>query len=170
MAMKKILLALAVIFSATSANAEWHEVNNTDSMTNVTQYYLQTQGDVNRKLPFPYHNAKSKITYDCHSGEFYFYISADNLTGGDIGDGYHTYDLRVKFDDVLTEQKFIKGWNNPFLSPNIGGKAARLEFAKRLKDTKEFLLEYSLYNTGSVVWTYDMSGFDETKCKAAKTN
>lgn len=153
----KMFWILMLLAAGSIGFAQWKVTTSVDEITGITSCYAISKSvKPVHKLDFPYTDVTSWIGIGVDPKEEWGYIgysTAPNLVDGKIGDGYSTYNFRIRWDDNQGTILFIQEWGSKFLHP-----ADDRNFIANLQKHKLFLIELHWFGQGNVYFRYPLAG------------
>ena len=132
----------------------WDTINFVDEFGDVTDVGAasDTVGP-SRAVTFPYSDITSRLFVDCNRAWMRF-SDAPNLTGGDISDGYTTYNVSVRVDGGSTARwRVIQSWGDNDLRFKNSSKAI-----SALSGGETFAVALPWYGQDSAVFSWQLTG------------
>lgn len=153
---RKIGLA-ACLFTPAAATAQWSVGVGTDRMSGEAfAYAYSPRVSPTTPMSFPYADTESNMAFSCNGDSESAYVSftsEPNIANATIGDGYSTFESRIRWDDELLRVKFLQSWG----SETIGflDSSSAIE---RMQASESVLLELSWYGEGPTLFLYSLEG------------
>ena len=158
--MKKILVTAIMLCCSISAQANWTQSISEDEMSGEKSVFIHGPDGTRRDIPWPHSGDEATLIYRCSDRSFYIWTDTNNLTDDTTEDGYNAHFLLVKKDDDSPfRMDFIQRWGSKFFHPL---RSEEMEF---IKNSREFKIQFPAYSIGNVVYTFEVSGFDESLCQ-----
>ncbi len=155
--MKKGRWLLIALAASGIAFAQWRVSTSVDQISGVKSCYaISPTVKPLQPLGFPYGDLVSWIGVGVKQQDEWGFIGFSqqpNLVNGEIGNGYHTYELRVRWDRTAGGMHVVQDWGSRFLHP-VNDRS----FIKDAETFKTLVIELKWYGQGSVYFRYPLSG------------
>ena len=111
-----------------------------------------------KPMDFPYHNTKARLGVRFSSAGvvdrvFIEFNISPNLLGGDVGDGYHDYIIRFKWDNEIEEVTLRQDWGSKFLY--FIDYSSTID---RIKSSSQVRIELQWHGNDNVYFDIPMNG------------
>lgn len=136
------------VWTVSNFTNDWGET--TDQVGAATNMFAPLE-----RMEFPYHDVRAGLMASCERVWIRF-NDEPNLTGGEIGDGYEVFRLRVRVDGVDATWRVTKDWNArdvilPSSARAAWADAERFEVLMPYFDQKPARFQWELTGAGEAL-------------------
>ena len=152
-----LILSFVVFFNNYSFAEMKLEVSKNEFEGTTNNFLMSDFINPNTPLSFPYDKSQSALILQCKGSIPYVYFDEVNLVGGETGDGYDTYTIKLKakekFYEVMATQDF--GSNKVAFNflPTDKDTVTTL-----MKENDEVWIQFNHYQDGKRFYKYDTRG------------
>ncbi|WP_417522269.1 zinc ribbon domain-containing protein [Marinobacter sp.] len=136
---------------------EWRIFESADEMTgDKSAYAVSPNAEATQRMGFPYGDVEAWLGVGCDASSEWAYIgfnNAPNLNGGDIGDGYRDFRLRVRWDDNVVFDTFRQRWSAEALHFHNDRGAIQ-----KISGSNSVMVELDWHGQGTVRFPFTLNG------------
>jgi hypothetical protein len=145
--------------------AQWTTSVEKDEMTNERMYYATSASrSPSPAMDFPYSDTRAWLGFGCKGESEWVFIgfsNQPNLVNTETGDGYNSFEARVKWDDQVETMRFSQKWGASFI--HFSDDAAAVA---KITEATSVLLELDWYSNGHVYFRFSLRGASAAIAKA----
>lgn len=153
--MKKSILICCLISMSLPLFAKWDTTTSVDKMTDKKSAYATSSYTSSMEpMSFPYSNIKSFIGIGCTETSSWAYIGfsdSPNLVNTKTEDGYSVINTRIKFDNIVKNERLTQDWGSKFIHFYNAEK-----IIQKIKQSKTLLLELNWYGNSPTYFKYQL--------------
>ncbi|WP_342632179.1 zinc ribbon domain-containing protein [Marinobacter alkaliphilus] len=136
---------------------EWRTFESSDEMTGEkSAYAVSPNAEPTQRMGFPYGDVEAWLGIGCDASSEWAYIGftqAPNLINGEIGDGYHSFRVRVRWDENVVFETLRQKWTADAM--HFYSDASIIQ---KIGGASSAMVELNWYGEGAVRFPFTLNG------------